>query len=65
MHPILDNTILLTKAEVGEVLRVPAATIENLHRVGQLRGVMVGKHLLWKPETVRRFVEGLSEEARR
>lgn len=51
--------LLLTQAEVAAMLRVSPHTIENLHRCGALRGVLVGRYRLWRPEAVRAFVEGL------
>ena len=53
--------LMLDKDDVAGLLRVPSATVENLHRTGQLRGRMVGKHLRWRPGDVRRFVEALEE----
>jgi|GEM_PF-2660526 len=53
--------LMLDKDDVASLLRVGPATIENLHRTGQLRGRMVGRHLRWRPDDVRRFVEQLAE----
>ena len=52
--------LLLDKDQTASVLNVPPATIENLHRCRQLRGVLVGRNLRWKPETVRQDVDGLN-----
>lgn len=54
--------LLLTREEVSQLLEVPADTIANLHRVRLLPGVKVGKHLRWKPEDVRQYVESLAPE---
>lgn len=51
---------LLCCDDVAALLQVTRDTIQNLHRVRQLRGVKVGKHLRWRPEDVRSFVEGLA-----
>lgn len=54
--------LVMTKQQVAEALTVSEDTIENLHRVGQLRGVLIGKHLRWRPADVSAFVEGLGGE---
>ncbi len=54
--------LLLTREEVSQLLEVPPDTIANLHRVRLLPGVKVGKHLRWKPEDVRQYVDGLGPE---
>ncbi len=54
--------LLMTKDEVATALQVPPDTVTHLHRDGQLRGVMVGKHLRWRPEDVHAFVQGLAED---
>ena len=53
--------LMLDKDDVASLLSVGPATIENLHRTGQLRGRMVGKHLRWRPYDVKQFVEQLEE----
>ena len=45
--------------QVAALLNVEAGTIKYLHRTQQLPGVLVGKHLRWKPETVQKYVEEL------
>ena len=54
--------LLLTREEVSQLLVVPPDTITNLHRIRLLSGVKVGKHLRWKPEAVRQYVESLGPE---
>ena len=54
--------LLLTREEVSQLLVVPPDTITNLHRVRLLSGVKVGKHLRWKPDAVRQYVESLGPE---
>ena len=49
--------LLLSSEEAANALSVSKDTIQNLHRTGQLRGVMVGKHLRWAPADLRLFVE--------
>ena len=58
----LMGKLLLTREEVSQLLEVPPDTIANLHRVRLLLGVKVGKHLRWKPEDVRQYVDGLGPE---
>ena len=55
--------LLLTPEGAAEALSVPEATVRNLHRTGQLPGVLVGKHLRFSHATLRSFVEHLDEEA--
>ena len=54
--------LVLTREQVAEMLQVPPDTVNNLHRVGQLCGVKVGKHLRWRFGDVERFVNGLGRE---
>jgi len=58
----LLSRLLLTREETAELLTVPATTIDNLHRTGQLCGVKVGKHLRWTPAVVRQYVDQLHAE---
>ena len=58
----LTGELLWTKAETGRVLRVSVDTVANLHRTGRLRGLLVGRHLRWRPQDVAAFVAGLSAE---
>lgn len=51
--------LVLTADEVASMLTVPVDTIKNLHRTGQLRGVLIGKHLRWRRSDVLAFVEAL------
>ena len=51
--------VLRTADEVGVLLGVSADTVKNLHRMGQLVGVKVGRSLRWRPADVRAFVEAL------
>ena len=55
--------LLLTAEAAAMALAVPEATIQNLHRTGQLRGILVGKHLRFSPAQLRAFVERLDAEA--
>ena len=59
---LLLRKLLLTRKEVASLLAVPEDTITNLHRVRLLPGVKVGKHLRWRPDAVRRFVDGLNPD---
>ena len=58
----LLGRLLLTRTEVASILGVSENTVDNLHRTRQLSAVKVGKFNLWKPESVRRFVEKLEPE---
>lgn len=54
--------LLLDKSEVASLLRVNENAVSHLHRCRQLRGVLVGRNLRWKPTTVREFVDGLNPD---
>ena len=58
----LLSQLLLDRSEVAVLLRVPENAVGHLHRCRQLRGVLVGRNLRWKPETVRQFVDGLDSD---
>lgn len=51
--------LLLDKDGVAAMLTVSADTVLNLHRVRALPGVLVGKHLRWRPADVVAYVEKL------
>jgi excisionase family DNA binding protein len=53
------GALLWTPAETAYVLSVTAHTVLNLHRGGALRGVMVGRHLRFRPADVRNYVDAL------
>ena len=57
------TALLLTAEGAAEALAVPESTIRNLHRTGQLPGVLVGKHLRFSPAALHAFVERLDAEA--
>ena len=50
---------VLTAEEVGDILRVPAATVRNLHRYGRLRGERVGRQLRWSRGRVLSYIRSL------
>lgn len=58
-----SRPLLLTAEAAANSLAVPVSTIKNLHRTGQLPGILVGKHLRFSPATLRAFVERLDAEA--
>ena len=59
----LLSKLLLSKLEVCHLLGdISPKTVDYLHRMRKLRGVLVGKSLRWKPETVRQYVEGLKDD---
>jgi len=53
------DAMLWTPAETAHGLSVTAYTVLNLHRGGALRGVMVGRHLRFRPADVRTYVDAL------
>jgi len=55
----LEKEWVWTAPEVARVLKVKASTVRNLHRVGKLPGIMIGRHLRWLPEDVKRYLEGM------
>ena len=58
----LMQGLMLDAEEVGAVFRVPKDTVANFHRTRQLRGVMIGKHLRWRVQDVKRFVDEMKVE---
>ena len=49
--------LTLDKQQAAAALNVPIATLENLTRTGQLRSLMVGKHMRWVIDDLREYVE--------
>ena len=58
-QPEVLNKLLLTRVEVAKLLETEESTINNLHSVGRLRAVRVGRYNRWKPADVKAFVEQL------
>ena len=58
----LMRQVVLNANEVGELLRVPTDTVKNLHRTKQLPGIMIGKHLRWRVQDVKQFVNELGNK---
>ncbi|MCP4592836.1 MAG: helix-turn-helix domain-containing protein [bacterium] len=52
--------MLLDAKAVGEQLSLSVWGVKNLHRTGQLPGVIVARKLRFKVADVARFVEGLT-----
>ena len=50
---------LWTADEVAAVLGVTEDCVKNLHRIGQLVGVKVGRSLRWRPADVQQYVDTL------
>lgn len=50
---------LMTQEEVAQVLNVKPGTVYGLHRVGRLRGVLIGKELRWTRAAVQTFIRTL------
>ena len=63
--PPIAAPLMMTREEVAAVLQVPADTVTNLHRERKLRGVRIGKHLRWRPNDLRDFVERLQGDRER
>lgn len=51
--------LLLNREQVAELLGVKPGAVDQLHRVNLLPACKVGCRLVWKPETVREYVENL------
>ncbi len=54
--------IVLDVQGVADWLTVPVATVENLHRVGALRAIKIGKHNRWRRQDVEAFVRDAEPE---
>lgn len=54
--------LLMNLDDTACLLAVPPDTVRQLHRVGRLPGVKVGRHLRWAPQQVERFIDGLVGE---
>ena len=59
--PTILEPLVLTCEQVAELLQVPKDTIKNLYRVGQLRGVKVGKHLRYLRSHVVEYLATMTE----
>ena len=59
----LMGKLLLTDAEVAELLSITVNGVHYLHRIGKLRGKPVGGTLHWLPHSVQMFVDGLEDDA--
>ena len=57
-----NGPLLLKDEEVATLLTVTSETIRNLHRSGVLKGVLVGRHLRWRPAAVEKYVAGLAQD---
>ena len=53
------DPLVLNRQRVAALLDVPVATVDNLHRVGALPGLKIGKHLRWDRRDVQGFVDEL------
>lgn len=53
------GALLWTPTETAYVPSDTAHTVLNLHRGGALRGVMVGRHLRFRPADGRTYVDAL------
>lgn len=49
--------LTLDKQQAADALNVPPDTLLNLTRTGQLRSIMVGKHMRWLLDDLREYVE--------
>ncbi len=53
---------VLNAAEVGYLLNATPEGVRYLHRMRLLQGVKVGKRLMWKPDTITRYLDALEPE---
>lgn len=51
--------LLWSKDETAERLGITPDGVENLHRIGLLVAVKIGRHNRWRPDDVRKFVTDL------
>jgi len=56
---------VMTAEQVAEMLCVKPNTVRNLHRVGVLRGVVIGHTLRFLRAAVDAYIAKLAEEASR
>ena len=55
----LDGRFLWDANEVAFKLNISADGVKLLHRQRRLQGVLIGRHLRWKPRDVEMFVKDL------
>ncbi|WP_119695803.1 helix-turn-helix domain-containing protein [Microbacterium halotolerans] len=55
----IDETRYLTRREAAEWCRVPLSTFDSLRRQARVPfpDAQVGKHMLWKADTIAAFLE--------
>jgi excisionase family DNA binding protein len=51
--------LVLDAEAVAALLAVRADTVKNLHRIGHLPGVLIGRHLRWRRRDVEQYVDSL------
>lgn len=51
--------LLWSPKQAGEALGLTADGVKYLHRTGQLRGIVLSRHLMFRPADVQAFVEKL------
>jgi excisionase family DNA binding protein len=51
------NKAFLTPGEVAEWLNLPESAIRNLHRLHELRGLVIARRLRFDPAAVREYIE--------
>ena len=56
---VLDK-LVWSDEEVALLLGVTPDGVKNLHRVGLLKAVKIGRRLKWRPNDVRAFVKELA-----
>lgn len=57
-----SQKLFLSDVETGDVLGVPASTVRHLHRLHELRGVVIGRHLRWSRESILRYAKARAQE---
>lgn len=56
-----STPLLWRDEDAAAWLQVPVASIRNAYRVGQLKGLLVGRHLRFHPDDIQTFVSRLRE----
>ena len=57
-----DAEVVLNCSQVARLLQVPESSVSNLHRLGALPGILIGRHLRWLPATLSAYLQSLEGE---
>ena len=58
----LDDKLLWTADDVALLLGVTEHSVKNQYRVRALRGVLMGRHLRFRPSDVRDYIDSLGDQ---